>query len=139
VVLAPMDGIVIAPDLSELEGRVTRLGESLLLLAESGALSLELEVPEGRVADLEVGARLRFASHARPESPAFTDLVHIESSSVSREGRPIFLARAAMPDGEAWLKPGMEGVAMVEVGTRPNWWFVVHRVTDAARLRFWIE
>jgi len=114
-------------------------GQPLCAIAEAGALSLELRIPESRVADLEPGGRIRFASHARPESPGRTTLDRVAPAAVQREGKPVFIGEAGLPDDLDWLRPGMEGVAIVEVGERPNWWLATHRIVDAARLRFWID
>ncbi len=138
-ILAPIDGIVIAPHLSELPGRVVAVGEPLLSIAASDSLTIELRVPQDRVADLTAGRPVRFASHARPEDPVFMDLDYLAPSSVEREGQSVFIAEAALTDHPDWVRPGMEGVAMVDAGSRPNWWLAVHRFTDAARMRFWLD
>jgi len=138
-VRAPVAGVVIGPELTELNGRVLAVGDALLLLAEEDSLRLELRVPESRVTDLEPGSRVRFASHARPEAPGFTTLSDVAPATVERNGRPVFIAGADLPGDQVWLRPGMEGVAMVESGERPNWWLATHRLLDGARLRFWIE
>jgi multidrug resistance efflux pump len=138
-VRAPHAGIVVAPELADLPGRVVAVGDPMVAIAEDGSLALELRVPQSRVSDLEVGSRLRFASHARPELPGFSTLQSVAPATVQREGRSVFVADAALPEDQAWLRPGMEGVAMVEAGERPNWWLAVHRLVDKARLSFWFE
>ncbi len=136
---APYAGIVMAPELADLPGRVLSTGEPLASIAQNGSMSLELRIPQDRVSDLVEGNRLRFASHARPELPGFTVLGSLAPSSVQREGESVFIAEADLPHDQAWLRPGMSGVAMVEVGERSNWWLAVHRIVDSARLRFWFD
>ncbi len=137
---AATSGIVIGSELTDLPGRLMAVGEPILAIADPSSLALELHVPEGRVADLVSGAKLRFASHARPESPGYTTLDRVAPASVERSGRAVFVAEATLPTTQQdWLRPGMEGVAMVEVGERSNWWLMAHRVTNAARLRFWMD
>lgn len=138
-VRAPHGGIVMAPELADLPGRVIAMGEPLVAIAEDGSMSLELRIPQSRVSDLTEGSRLRFASHSRPEDPGFSSLGRLAPSSVQREGKSVFIADAPLPEDQSWLRPGMAGVAMVEVGDRPNWWLAVHRVLDAARLKFWFD
>jgi multidrug efflux pump subunit AcrA (membrane-fusion protein) len=36
-----------------------------------------------------------------------------------------------------WLRPGMEGIAKVDAGSRPMYWILTHRITDAVRLWMW--
>lgn len=138
-VRAPHAGIVIAPELADLPGRVIATGAPLISIIEHGSMSLELRVPQSRVSDMVEGNRLRFASHARPELPGFSTLGKLAPSSVQRNGDSVFIADAELPDDQAWLRPGMNGVAMIEVGERPNWWLAVHRIMDKARLRFWFD
>lgn len=139
VVRAPFAGIVMSPQLAELPGRVISTGENLVMIAEDSSMSLELRVPQNRITDLIEGNRLRFASHARPELPGFSTLGRLAPSSVQRNGQSVFIAEADLPEDQSWLRPGMSGVVMIEVGDRPNWWLAVHRVVDAARLRFWFD
>ena len=139
VIRAPVTGVVIGPALSDAQGTRVSKGQPVLSIAEDGALSLELSVPEGRVASIEPGSRVRFASHARPESPGMTDLARVAPAAVQRKGKQVFIAEAGLPSELDWLRPGMEGVAIIDAGKRPNWWLATHRILDAARLRFWID
>ena len=139
VVRAPFAGVVMSPQLAELPGRMISTGDQLVMIAEDSSMSLELRVPQNRVPDLVEGSRLRFASHARPDLPGFSDLGRISPSSVQRNGQAVFVAEADLPIYQSWLRPGMSGVVMIEVGDRPNWWLAIHRVVDAARLRFWFD
>lgn len=138
-VRAPHAGIVMAPEIADLPGRVISTGEPLASIAQDGSMSLELRVPQNRVSDLVEGNRLRFASHARPELPGFSVLGSLAPSSVEREGQSVFIAEADLPEDQTWLRPGMSGVAMIEIGDRSNWWLAVHRIVDSARLRFWFD
>jgi Biotin-lipoyl like len=138
-VRAPHAGIVLAPELADLPGRLIATGEHYASIAEDGSLALELRVPQNRVSDLVEGSRLRFASHARPELPGFSSLGKLGPSTVEREGQSVFVAEADLPEDQEWLRPGMSGVAMVEVGERSNWWLAIHRVVDSARMRFWFD
>ncbi len=36
-----------------------------------------------------------------------------------------------------WLRPGMEGLARVDMGKRPIWWVATHRITDTLHLWTW--
>lgn len=36
-----------------------------------------------------------------------------------------------------WLRPGMEGLARVDMGKRRIWWVATHRITDMIRLWMW--
>ncbi|MFI4882010.1 MAG: HlyD family efflux transporter periplasmic adaptor subunit [Phycisphaerales bacterium JB064] len=138
-VVSPIDGIVVSSNISDLTGSLVPVGEALLTIADESTLELELELPERRVTDLAESARVRFASHARPEDAAIVTLTHVEPAATVRDGRSVFLAQADLPAGQGWLRPGMEGVAIVEAGRKPNWWLGLRRAIDFAHLNFWIE
>ncbi|MEQ9617360.1 MAG: HlyD family efflux transporter periplasmic adaptor subunit [Phycisphaerales bacterium] len=139
ILRAPSAGIVIAPELSNLKGRLVPEGEPILTIADESSLVIELRVPENRVTDLTGGAELRFASHARPESAGDSILTRISPAAEQRDGRSVFIAETPVPEGQDFLRPGMEGVAIIDAGTHPNWWIAVHRLLDTARLNFWID
>ncbi|GIW73692.1 MAG: hypothetical protein KatS3mg103_0214 [Phycisphaerales bacterium] len=143
LVRSPIDGVVVSPDIANLPGRLVPVGEPLLTIAQAEAMHLELELPEHRVGDVRPGMAVRFASHARPESPLHAAIEHVEAAATERMGRPVFLAQARLEpshaDGAHRLRPGMEGVAMIELGRKPNAQLLLERALDFARLRFWIE
>jgi GAF domain-containing protein len=37
-----------------------------------------------------------------------------------------------------WLRPGMEGIAKLEVGSKPVYWILTHRIADKLRLWLWL-
>jgi multidrug resistance efflux pump len=137
--VAPIDGIVIGPDLPSLAGRLVPVGHPLLSIADEASMSVELEVPERRVTDLHAGATVRFASNARPEQAGLLTLQHIAPAATARQGKPVFVGYGPLPEDQPWLRPGMEGVAMIDAGRKPNWWLATRRLIDAAYLNFWIE
>ncbi len=138
-VIAPAGGIVVGPGLADLPGQRVGVGQPLVSIAEAGTLALQLSIPEGRVTDLETGQALRFASNSRPEDPSFGTLERVSPTAVHRDGRTVFIGESSMPGNANWLRPGMEGVAIIEVGERRNWWLATHRLVDAIRMKLWID
>jgi hypothetical protein len=39
---------------------------------------------------------------------------------------------------QAWWRPGMSGVAKINVGSRTFFWVIAHRTIDFLRLYFWM-
>lgn len=136
---APVDGMIITENTEDLVGRIVPLGEPLLMIADTSSFLLELHSPDGDINDLEPGREIRFVSHARPESPGVTRLARVAGVAAERQGRRVFVAEADVPDDQDWLRPGMNGMASIDAGRRPIWWITTHRVTDAARLNFWLD
>ena len=57
--------------------------------------------------------------------------------STSEEGRNFFRAEAHVESPPALLRPGMEGVAKIEVGRRSLLWIWTHGMIDWLRLWLW--
>ena len=55
-----------------------------------------------------------------------------------RNGRNVYVAEAQVDATEDWIRPGMEGMAKIELGRRRIWWVTLHRVIDYLRLKFWV-
>jgi len=135
---SPIDGTVIEGDLRESVGVVFVQGQPLFQVAPAGSWKLELEIPESAATDVVVGLAGRFASHARPETTRAIRIDRIRPNAVVRDNCVVFVAEADVEIDPTWMRPGMEGVAKVEVGPRPVWWVSLHRVIDYLRLHLWL-
>lgn len=134
---APFDGVVLRGDLLQRVGSVVRQGEPLLELSPDGRLVFELEVDERRARELEVGMPATFSPYARPENDEQLSITRIAPAATSRDGRNVLVVEAAASRPEEWLRPGMEGVARIEVGERPVWWVLSHQAIDWLALHVW--
>lgn len=136
-VRAPFDGWVLRGDLMQRVGSVLRQGEPLLELAPDARLVFELDLAESRVRDVAVGEVARFTPFARPEHEEVLCITRIAPAATLREGRNVFVVEAATQEPSDWLRPGMEGVAAVEIGERPVWWLFSHQALDWLRVHLW--
>ena len=57
--------------------------------------------------------------------------------STARDGRNYFRVEAVLEEPGDDLRPGMEGVAKIEVGRRRLMWIWTHELFDWLRLRLW--
>ncbi len=137
-VRAPFDGMVVRGDLRKRIGAVTARGEPLFEIAPHTAWTLELYVPQNAAADLSPGQAGLFAAFARPNQPVTFQVHRVLDSAQVVNGRNVILAEADIQPNENWLRPGMEGVARVQIGARRAWWVALHRATDYLRLNFWL-
>ena len=53
------------------------------------------------------------------------------------EATNAFELRCAVDEPAEWMRPGMEGLAKLEVGERRIWWIATHKVVDTVRLWVW--
>jgi hypothetical protein len=135
---SPIDGLIVQ---GELESRVTGVvqhGEPLFQIADPSEWMLELEAPEWAVPEISQGLIGRFACHARPEQSSHMVVGRCRPISEVRDGQNIYVVEAGFGSAASWIRPGMEGVARVDLGKRRVWWVATFRVIDYLRLHFWL-
>jgi multidrug efflux pump subunit AcrA (membrane-fusion protein) len=136
--LAPFAGVVVEGDLRKRIGVPVKQGDVMFKIARTDRLYVECAVPERSVQELREGASGQIAFASLPKLTFAIRIVRVEPAAVARENANVFLARcvleSAPPD---WARPGMSGVAKLDVGKRSLFWVVTHRTVDFLRLYFW--
>jgi len=134
---APFDGIVVRGDLSQSLGGAVKRGDILFELTPMDSYRVIVEVDERDIAEVAAGrpGTLVLASIAGESFP-FT-VKSVTSVTTAREGRNFFRVEGALDVANERLRPGMEGVAKVEVERRRLIWIWTHRFVDWARLFVW--
>jgi hypothetical protein len=61
----------------------------------------------------------------------------ISPMALTLEGRTAFEIEAAFGQPPAGLRPGLSGVAKIDVGTRSLGWVATHRIGDWLRMATW--
>lgn len=137
-VTAPFDGVVIQGDLSPRLGAPVQRGEVLMVVAPAGGHRLIVEVDEADIGRVRAGQPGALALSARPGAPlAFTVERVLPVASVG-EGRNFFEVEGQLSAGDAaTLRPGLSGVAKVDVGWRPLGAWLLARPWHWLRLAWW--
>lgn len=138
LIRAPIDGVIIRGDLREQIGATVQQGATLFEIAPAERWRFEVRAPEAGASDLTVGQLGHFAPQARPESVIEFRVLRVHPAATPLDGANRVLVEAEASAPLEWLRPGMQGVARIEVGDRPVWWVALHRLLDALRLGFWI-
>ena len=137
---APFDGVLISGDLSQSIGMPVKRGQELMTVATDRSFRIVAEVDEQDIAALRVGqtAQVMFAALAQPV--AFT-VARIAPVASSAEGRNVFEVEGSGGAGAlaagATLRPGLRGVAKIEIESSHNavvWW---HRASLWLRGAAW--
>lgn len=136
-ITAPIDGIVTDGDLTQTIGAPVRRGDLLLTLVPVGQYRLVVEVDERDVAHLEPGQRGRLALAALPAQPLGFSVERVTPVAVTRDGRNSFEVEATLDEDSTPLRPGLHGVAKIEVGTRTLADALTGRLADWLRLTLW--
>jgi len=135
---APFAGIVVEGDLEELLGAPVKKGDVLFKVARIEKMYAELKVDERDIHELTDRATGEIAFVSRPDLKFPIQVERIDPVAVAEENQNVFLVRAFFPEKVSnWWRPGMSGVAKINVGKRNILWIFTHRTIDFLRIFFW--
>ncbi len=136
-IIAPFDAVLVKGDLSQLLGTPIESGKVLFELAPLNAWRVILKVDERDVAWLQPGQAGQLVLASLPGQAFELKTERVLSAAVAEEGRNYFRVEAGLDKDAARLRPGMEGVAKVDVGEASLLWVWTHRLTDWLRRTAW--
>ncbi len=136
-IVAPFEGLVVSGDLSQSLGSPVSRGDPLFRLAPLDGYRVILEVEEGDVPAVQVGTTGRLALAALPAEGFHIRVERVNGIAKSADGRNVLEVEAALEDGSKHLRPGMKGVARLEVGRARLLWIWTHGLVDRLRLWLW--
>lgn len=142
-IISPIDGTIIAGDLSDKIGAAVKLGDVLFQVAP-----IEDMVVLARVSDRDIGLVHGEESESGPTSgeiatrayPARTfpfTVERIVPLAEPKDGQNVFEVRGALKETAPWLRPGMEGIAKFDTGRHSLLWIGTRRIRDQLRLWLW--
>lgn len=135
---SPFDGVVIEGDFHERLGQPVRQGDPLFRVARLDRLYVEAEIPERDVHELRGKETGEIAFLSQPGLKFPVEGRMLEPAAVPRQAGNVFLYRCDLATSpEAWFRPGMQGVAKLDVGRRRLVWVLTHRTVDFLRLHLW--
>ena len=135
---SPTSGVVVTGDLKRQIGAPLKMGDVLFEVAPLEALRATLSVPEDEVADVELDqtGELATATYADRRMPFVVERINPMSEVVER--RNVFKVRVRLAITEPWIRPGMEGLAKIDVDQRPYAWIWTRKVVNWVRMKLWI-
>ncbi len=134
---APFKGVVVSGDLSQSLGAPVETGQVLFEVASLDRYRVVLEVDEHDVAGLDSGKSGHLIIAALPQTSFAISLDQVVPVAVSGEASNFFRVEASLEESSPLLRPGMRGVAKVEMGQRNLLWIWTHSVIDRIRLWTW--
>jgi hypothetical protein len=135
--LAPFDGIVVAGDLSQQIGAALSTGDVLFEIAPAGAFRLRLDVPEDQIAELSGGETGQAVLASFPGRPIAFEVERILPLSEVVDGQNIFPVEAAPDDVSVPLRPGLRGVARIDMDERRVIWIWTRKLQSWVRMAVW--
>ncbi len=136
-VLSPFRGQIISDDLSERTGELLPMGELLFEIVPDGELAVQLELPESTLAFVESGQPGSFSLNAYPGLAQECHVSRIEPEAMPGMSGNVVTGVATIQDQPTWLRPGMQGVVLINTGERPVWWTWLHRTIGFINYEVW--
>jgi hypothetical protein len=136
-VVAGFDGVVVTGDLSQALGSPVDKGKVLFEIAPLDAYRLALEVDERDIAEVTAGQRGELLLVAAALDPVPFTVEKIIPVSTARDGRNFFRVEAKVDHTPERSRPGMEGVAKIDIDRRLLAAIWTRSATDWARLAVW--
>lgn len=134
---APIDGLVVSGDLTQLLGSPVEQGQTLFEVAPLDAYRVILRVDERDIGELKPGQRGQLVLTGLSKEPLPFSVRTITAVAEPGDGKNLFRVEAELDRAVPYLRPGMEGVGKVEVGQRGVLWVWTHGLTDWLRLALW--
>jgi len=136
-IVAPFDGIVVSGDLSQLIGSPVEQGKKLFEIAPLASYRVILQVDEREIRNIELGQHGRLVIAGIAGDATAFDVIKVTPVATAEDSRNFFRVEARLHEAPQRLRPGMEGVGKIEVGSRRLWWVLTHSFTDWLRLTLW--
>ena len=136
-VLAPFAGYIVTGDLSQQLGAAVRKGDLLFEIAPMDGYRVAVQVDESDIDHVRVGQTGRLMLTSLPGQIFPIEVSLLTSVAEAKDGRNYFRVEAKLLDRAQELRPGMEGVARIEVDERRVIWIWTRRLVDWVRLQVW--
>jgi hypothetical protein len=134
---APFAAVVVTGDLSQSVGRPVTRGDVLFELAPLDRYRMNAAAPEADIGFVKPGQRGELLLSALPGKTFAFEVASITSVAQAGEGVNGFEVIAPLSGAGQELRPGMEGVAKIDVGRRHVAWIWLHPIIDWARVKLW--
>ncbi len=135
--VAPFSGLVVKGDLSQALGSPVERGEVLYEVAATDSYRVVLQVDDRDIGLVSLGQRGKLKLAGLPEQAIGIEIDRITPVSISGEGRNYFRVEAVMNSHSDLMRPGMEGVARIEIGEEKLLWIWSRRLVEWLRLFAW--
>jgi len=138
-ITTPFEGVVVEGDLRQRIGAPVKQGEVLFKVARTDQMYVECSVREKDVHEVDGTATGEIAFASQPKLKFPMKVFRIEPVAETKEKDNVFIVRCQFQGTvERWWRPGMSGVAKINVGPRTFFWILTHRTVDFLRMYFWM-
>lgn len=134
-----ISGMVIAGDLSRSIGAPVKQGDVLFKVAPLDQYRTMLRIRETDIRFMQQGLNAELKLTSLPSTNYSIELLKPSPYFSDENNEVVYLAEAVMKDGNySELRPGMEGIAKVSVGTHSLGWTLFHHFSDWLSMKVWM-
>jgi multidrug efflux pump subunit AcrA (membrane-fusion protein) len=134
---APIAGLVVSGDLSQLLGTPVEQGKVLFEITPLDGYRVIIKVADIDVQHIKAGQNGELVLAGRTQESHALTLSTLTSVSTPADGRNAFRAEALLNQPATQLRPGMEGVAKLSAGRARLLWIWTRSTLERARLALW--
>ena len=137
LIQAPFEGIVIEGDLSQSLGTPVERGDSLFKIAPLNGYRVILKINERDISYIRHGQKGTLVLSSLPDRKFPLQIEKITEVASADNGSNIFRVEANLSHKPKFLRPGMEGIAKVEIDQEKLLWVWTHEMVDWIKLWVW--
>jgi RND family efflux transporter MFP subunit len=134
---APFSGLVVKGDLSQTLGSPVTPGEVLFEVAPTDAYRVVIKIDDRDIGLIALGQHGQLKLSGIPDQTIALTIDRMTPVSISESGRNYFRVEAVMDTHSDLMRPGMEGVAKIEIGREKILWIWTRRLVNWLRLFAW--
>jgi len=137
-IVAPIDGVLIDGDLTQMIGSPVERGKTLFEIAPLDRYRVVLHTDERDLRFVAVGQQGKLSLAGMPADRVPFTVTRITAVAETKDGTNQFRVEGRLDHtlGQA-LRPGMEGIGKVDTGPHRLIWIWTHSLTDWLRLAAW--
>lgn len=137
---SPFDGVIVEGDKKELLSAPVSKGDMLLKIANAKDIFVRFKISEKYIDEISIEDEGELKLLSRPDTYfpiKITNIVPIAQTD-GNSGNIFMLKAQTLQEAQSWWRPGMSGVAKINVGKRKVIWIVTHKTVDFLRMYFWL-
>ena len=136
---APFEGVIVEGEKKDLVGAPVKKGDRIFRIAKVEGLYITLMVSEKEMRHIQPQARgeVSLLSHPSHNIPIRVSSVIPVAQVKGQEGNQFMIKADLLEAPQPWWRPGMTGLARIDVGDKNVAWVLSHRVVDRLRLLLW--
>ena len=135
---SPISGVVLTGNLLRRIGSPVHLGEVLFKVAPVKPLLARINVADEDILYVKTSQTGSVATASYPADKISLTVMHIDPLAMVKHKQNIFRVRAELLHPPAWLRPGMQGTARINAGSRRYIWIWTRGLINWIRMKLWL-